>query len=214
MISGNHFTSTYVFGKHRKLGQTEINFRVDCKIPLPSRKWISVSILPLNGFQHSKRERESTPLGLAQIVPPPLLRSRRPTTQITCRPNFFFFSLLPQRFFSLLLAIADLAVIDHQPTPHRHHTLEDPSPPFPHRWSTNTQNLPLQCIGRFGRHHRLSIWLPPTTSPLHSTPKPIRSGRRRLHSLRSSLSLNLSLFLPSLTEFVNKRCFYFDFWLC
>ena len=38
MISGNHFTPAYVFGKHRKLGQTEINFRVDYKIPLLSWK--------------------------------------------------------------------------------------------------------------------------------------------------------------------------------
>ena len=37
-ISGNHFTPTYVFGKHKKLSQMEINFHVDCKIVLPSRK--------------------------------------------------------------------------------------------------------------------------------------------------------------------------------
>ena len=37
-ISGNHFTPAYVFGKHRKLGQTEIIFRADRKITLPSRK--------------------------------------------------------------------------------------------------------------------------------------------------------------------------------
>ena len=60
MISGNHFTLAYVFGKHIKLGQTKINFRVDCKITLPSRKWILVSILPSNEFQdlETKRERE------------------------------------------------------------------------------------------------------------------------------------------------------------
>ena len=60
-ILGNHFTPAYVFGKHRKLRQTEINFRVDCKITLPSRKWISVSILPSNDFHPRKieeRERE------------------------------------------------------------------------------------------------------------------------------------------------------------
>ena len=58
MILGNHFTLAYVFGKHRKLGQTEINFCVDHKIPLPSWKWISVSILPSNEFQDSQTERE------------------------------------------------------------------------------------------------------------------------------------------------------------
>ena len=58
MISRNHFTPTYVFGEHKKLGQTEINFRVDHKITLTSQKWISVSILPLNEFQDSKKKRE------------------------------------------------------------------------------------------------------------------------------------------------------------
>ena len=57
MISGNHFTLDYVFGKHRKLGQTEIN-RVDRKITRISRKWISVSILPSNEFQDKDEERE------------------------------------------------------------------------------------------------------------------------------------------------------------
>ena len=58
MISGNHFTLAYVFGKHKKLGQTEINFCLDRKITLSSRKWISVSILPSNEFQDSKMKRE------------------------------------------------------------------------------------------------------------------------------------------------------------
>ena len=58
MISGNHFTPAYVFGKHKKLGQTEINFYLDRKITLSSQKWISVSILPSNEFQDSKTKRE------------------------------------------------------------------------------------------------------------------------------------------------------------
>ena len=37
-ILGNHFTLAYVFGKHKKLSKMEINFHVDCKIALPSRK--------------------------------------------------------------------------------------------------------------------------------------------------------------------------------
>ena len=44
LISGNYFTPAYVFGKHKKLGQTEINFYLDRKVTLSSRKWISVSI--------------------------------------------------------------------------------------------------------------------------------------------------------------------------
>ena len=53
---------------------------------------------------------------------------------------------------------------------------------------------------RLGKHERAIarklIWPPP------------------LHPLQSSFSLNLSPFLPPLTKFVNKRCFYFNFWLC
>ena len=58
-ISGNHLTPAWVFGKHRKLGQTEINFRVDRKIPLQSQKWFSVKIFTSNHFwTHAQRERE------------------------------------------------------------------------------------------------------------------------------------------------------------
>ena len=60
-ISGNHFTPAHVFGKHRKLGQTEINFHVDCKITLLTRKTILGFILPSNDFHPRKieeRERE------------------------------------------------------------------------------------------------------------------------------------------------------------
>ena len=52
-VSRNHFTPLYVFGKHRKLGQTEINFRVDRKITLLARKTISGFILPLNHLHFS-----------------------------------------------------------------------------------------------------------------------------------------------------------------
>ena len=55
-ILRNHFTPAYVFGKHKKLSQMEINFHVDCKIALPSRKWISVFILPSNDFHPRKIE--------------------------------------------------------------------------------------------------------------------------------------------------------------
>ena len=53
MISGNHFTPAYVFSKHRKLGQTEINFYVDCKITLITRKTTSSFILPSNDLHFS-----------------------------------------------------------------------------------------------------------------------------------------------------------------
>ena len=56
-ILGNNFTPAYVFGKHRKLGQTEINFRVDCKITLLTRKTISGFILPSNDFHARKIEK-------------------------------------------------------------------------------------------------------------------------------------------------------------
>ena len=52
-VSGNHFTPAYVFGKHRKLGQMEINFCVDCKITLFPRKTILGFILPLNHLHFS-----------------------------------------------------------------------------------------------------------------------------------------------------------------
>ena len=45
-VLGNHFIPLYVFGKHWKLGQTEINFRVNRKIPHLARKTISGFILP------------------------------------------------------------------------------------------------------------------------------------------------------------------------
>ena len=58
-ISGNHFTPAWVFGKHKKLGQTKINFHVDHKIPLQSRKWFSIKIFTSNHFRtHAQRERE------------------------------------------------------------------------------------------------------------------------------------------------------------
>ena len=58
-ISGNPFTPACMFGKHRKLGQTEINFRVDWKITSHTRKSISGFILPLNDFHPRKiEERE------------------------------------------------------------------------------------------------------------------------------------------------------------
>ena len=54
-ISRNHFTPAYVFGKHRKLGQTEINFCIDCKITFLRCKTISSFILPSNDlhFPHT-----------------------------------------------------------------------------------------------------------------------------------------------------------------
>ena len=95
----------------------------------------------------------------------------------------------------------------------------DLSPPFPHHRSTSpiASHAPTssdldnrllamlhQALQRTGRHHRSPIWPPSTTSALHSTLKPTLFDCCHLHPLRFSLSLNLSLFLPPLTEFVNK----------
>ena len=52
-ISENHFTPAYVFGKHGKLGQTEINFCIDFKITLLTHKTISSFILPSNDLHFS-----------------------------------------------------------------------------------------------------------------------------------------------------------------
>ena len=84
-VSGNHFTPLYVFGKHRKLGQTEIEFPVDCKISLIRCKTISAFILPSNYFRtwkieerEKEREREQE-----EIAPQPNPRSHhRPQPQI------------------------------------------------------------------------------------------------------------------------------------
>ena len=52
-VSRNHFTPLCVFGKHRKFGQTEINFRVDRKITHLAFKTISGFILPSNQLHSS-----------------------------------------------------------------------------------------------------------------------------------------------------------------
>ena len=83
--------------------------------------------------------------------------------------------------------------------------------------SSNAQNpenpfLKPICLTRFGcipPHPSLKPKKP--ISQIHSD-KPILQTHFSNRSI--SLSLNLSLFLPPLTKFVNKKCFYFDFWLC
>ena len=66
---------------------------------------------------------------------------------------------------------------------------------------------------RSGRHR-----LPAHSTPLHPQTHPIwplPPPSTPILSFPISLSLNLSLFLPPLTEFVNKVCFCFDFcFLC
>ena len=57
-VSGNYFTPLCVFGKLRKFGQMEINFRVDRKITLFWCKTILAFILPSNQLQDSKMKRE------------------------------------------------------------------------------------------------------------------------------------------------------------
>ena len=113
-----------------------------------------------------------------------------------------------------------------QPTPpsspiHKH--LRSTSPIANHA-STSIGWAPILTTDRRPSSTKLSNTLvdlaAPTTSPLHSTPKPTWFSRHCLHPLWSSLSrsislsLDLSLFLSPFTKFVNKKCFYFDFWLC
>ena len=52
-VSRNHFTPLYVFGKHKKLGQTEMNFRIDRKMTLLACKTLSSFILPSNQLDFS-----------------------------------------------------------------------------------------------------------------------------------------------------------------
>ena len=77
----------------------EINFSFDCKIPLSSRKSISVSILPSNDFQPSqtKRERErerarreSTPSGQPSLCRPHRCPHR--PDHVPAKLFFFFLS--------------------------------------------------------------------------------------------------------------------------
>ena len=124
-VSGNHFTLLYVFGKHRKIGSTEINFSFDCKIPLSSRKSISVSILPSNDFQPSQTKREREGESKKREHTPPASQARAaptaaPITHITRRPSFFFFLsssstlLLPiWAIWPSPLNVTDLAITDH-----------------------------------------------------------------------------------------------------
>ena len=134
MISGNHFTLAYVFGKHIKLGQTKINFRVDCKITLPSRKWILVSILPSNEFQdlETKRERERK-------------RARRKSTGGS--PKLRHQSPIPYHRPAKLWHKHPSPIPHHLPAKlqHKHPSLIPYlSPPLPHHRSTNTQDPPLR----------------------------------------------------------------------
>ena len=136
MISGNHFPLAYVFGKHIKLGQMEINFRINCKTTLPSRKWISVSILPSNEFQdlETKRERERKRARRESTGGSPKLRHQSPIPYH--RPTKLWHkhpSLIPHHL---------LAKLQHKhPSP-----IPYLSPPLPHHRSTNTQDPPLRSL--------------------------------------------------------------------
>ena len=71
-----------MFGKYRKLGQTEIEFPLDCKISLIKCKTISSFILPLNYFQTWKIEEGEKEQ--EEIAIPPNPRSHHhPQPQIT-----------------------------------------------------------------------------------------------------------------------------------
>ena len=62
-IFGNAFTPTCMFGRYWKLGQTELVFRVDCKIRHFGRKTILDFILPSNELHssHTRTDLISTP---------------------------------------------------------------------------------------------------------------------------------------------------------
>ena len=84
-ISGNHFTPAHVFGKHRKLGQTEIIFHVDYKITPTSRKWISSCILPSNDFHPRKiDEREKQQEDRAPEATPDCTTAPNPRSHRSC----------------------------------------------------------------------------------------------------------------------------------
>ena len=80
-ILGNHFTPLYVFGKHRKLGQTEIEFPIDCKISLIRCKTISAFILLSNYFQTWKIEEREKEKEEITLPPNPRLH-HRPQPQV------------------------------------------------------------------------------------------------------------------------------------
>ena len=111
-ISGNGFTPHCVFGCTWKIEFSGKPFQLTVNIMALTWKIFYISIFTSNHFrtsdaQRERARRESTggrpaKLRPAQIVPlPPLPRSCCLTAQITRRPSFFFFFLLPQLFFSL-----------------------------------------------------------------------------------------------------------------
>ena len=167
MISGNHFTLAYVFGKHIKLGQTKINFRVDCKITLPSRKWILVSILPSNEFQdlETKREREE--------------ESKKKEHRWFAQHEFRHQSPIPYHRPAKLWHKHPSSIPHHLPAKlqHKHPSLIPYlSPPLPHHRSTNTQDPPLRSLAMH-RQVRVELrsWQPtvcraPTLPPSRSEP--------------------------------------------
>ena len=68
-ISENAFTPTCVFGRYRKLGQTELIFCINCKIRLEGCETISGFILPSNELHPRKiEERERNSKEIAPIV--------------------------------------------------------------------------------------------------------------------------------------------------
>ena len=190
MISGNHFTLAYVFGKHKKLGQTEINFCLDRKITLSSRKWISVSILPSNEFQDSEIKRERERGGeskkrehkwFAQLSSGTYHRSF-----ITAKPS----SSTNTYHQSLITAQPSFDTNTH------HQSLISSHPPSSqiHKHPRPTSPITLHLI-----------LIVTTQDWSHSWPTQNRSCRRRWRlislSRSISLSLNLSIFLSLIFEF-------------
>ena len=240
-ILGNNFTPAYVFGKHRKLGQTEINFRVDCKITLLTRKTISGFILPSNDFHPRKieeRERNSKK------------RSHQKQPQTTPNPKLHrsLHTLAPMRLRHLKHcwdhAAWSAAEIVPPIAPLRSHlstgkiapivaigsSSVPPSRSLPPKTDPPKTDLvldPLKIelvldtpilfslllnVADLAATDNQPTPLHPQTHPMWPPPSSIHSDLSLSRSI--SPSLNLSLFLPPISLFLPlAQCFYFDFWL-
>ena len=155
---GKYFTLLCVFGTHWKYGQIENVLHFDRKIPLLTRKTISLVVLPSNTFYRLKKWRARERVTIIVAVESslaPRSRSSQPKTDLD----------------------------HHHPRPILFSTH-----PRPSSFSTHWSRSPFCSMS--------PIWPPPITNPLHSTPKPTRSGYHYHPSTLISLFPDLSLFPP------------------